>query len=203
MEMPPPELDRWYLTIKRGMDLSVAIFGLIILSPLFAVVAAIIKIDSKGPVIFCQERIGKGGKTFKIYKFRTMFNDAEKTTGPVWASENDPRVTLIGRFLRKSKIDELPQLVNLIKGEMSMVGPRPERPFFVSYFSDSVPGYVRRLDITPGITGLAQLRNGYDKCALDVIKKLRFDITYIKKMRLSLDIKLLLETFMSLLKREI
>jgi len=201
--MASVELPIWYLVAKRSMDIFVSAAGLILLSPLFLVVAALIKIDSRGPVFFSQERVGKGGKLFKMHKFRTMVADAEKKTGPVWAAESDPRVTFIGRFLRKSKIDELPQLVNLIKGEMSMVGPRPERPFFVEQFANIIPGYTRRLDVTPGLTGPAQLRNGYDRYAIDVIKKLRFDVTYIKKMGLSMDLRLLAETFVSVLKGKV
>jgi len=199
-EMASVELPRWYLVAKKSMDIFVATVGLILLSPLFLIVAALIKIDSRGPVFFSQERVGKGGKLFRMYKFRTMVADAEKKTGPVWASENDPRLTFIGRFLRKSKIDELPQLVNLIKGDMTMVGPRPERPFFVQQFAGIIPGYTRRLDVTPGLTGPAQLRNGYDRYAIDVIKKLRFDVTYMKRMSLSTDLGLLAETFVAVLK---
>ena len=199
-EMASIELPRWYLVAKKSMDIFVATVGLILLSPLLLVVVALIKIDSRGPVFFSQERVGKGGKLFKMYKFRTMVAGAEKKTGPVWAAESDPRVTFIGRFLRKSKIDELPQLVNLIKGEMSMVGPRPERPFFVDQFAKAIPGYTRRLEVTPGLTGPAQLRNGYDRYAVDVIKKLRLDVTYVKKMSLSMDLGLLAETFVAVLK---
>lgn len=197
--MASVKLPRWYLIIKRSMDIFVGAIGLILLSPLFLIVAALIKIDSRGPVFFKQERVGKNGKLFRIHKFRTMVADAERKTGPVWALENDPRLTFVGRFLRNSKIDELPQLVNLVKGEMSMVGPRPERPFFVDQFVKTVPGYVRRLEVTPGLTGPAQLRNGYDRCAGDIIKKLRFDVTYIKGMSLSKDLRLLAETFVSVL----
>ena len=190
-EMRNIDLPRWYLIIKRFMDVSVAILGILLLSPLFLIVALLIKIDSKGPVFYGQERVGKNGKLFKIYKFRTMRADAEKQTGPVWATEDDPRITFVGRILRYTKIDEFPQFMNLIKGEMSMVGPRPERPFFVEQFTKTIPGYSRRLDITPGVTGLAQLRNGYDSSAMSVIKKLRYDICYIKRMNLSMDLRLL------------
>jgi len=193
--MPEVILPRWYLGSKRSLDILVGTTGLILLSPLFLVVGIMIKIDSRGPIIFSQERVGKNRKPFKIYKFRTMVKDAEDNTGPIWYIKGDPRLTFLGRFLRKSKIDEFPQFINLIKGEMTLVGPRPERPFFVDYFAEAIPGYVRRLGVTPGITGLAQLRNGYDKHAIDVIKKLRFDVTYIKKMRLSLDLRLLADTF--------
>lgn len=196
-EMQNVNLPRWYLIIKRFMDISVAISGMVLLSPIFLIVALLIKLDSQGPVFYGQVRVGKNGKLFKMYKFRTMSVDAEKKTGPVWAVENDPRITFIGRILRKTKIDEFPQFVNLIKGEMSMVGPRPERPFFVEHFSEIMPGYSRRLDVTPGLTGPAQLRNGYDTCAMSIIRKLRYDITYVKRMSLSMDLGLLAETFIS------
>jgi len=190
---------KWYLVTKRVMDVCVGILGLIMLSPLFLVLSFLIKLSSPGPIYFSQLRVGKKGKLFKMYKFRTMVADAEKKTGPVWATKNDPRVTEIGRFLRKSKMDELPQLLNLVRGEMSMVGPRPERPFFVDQFSKIVPGYTYRLEVTPGLTGPAQLRNGYDSSAMDVIRKLRYDASYVKKIRLSMDIGLIASTFMSVL----
>jgi len=199
-EMQNVVLPRWYLITKSFMDVSVAILGMLLLSPLFIIVALLIKIDSQGPVLYKQERVGKNGKLFKIYKFRTMRSDAEKQTGPVWATENDPRITFVGRILRKTKIDEFPQFLNLIKGEMSMVGPRPERPFFIEQFSKTIPGYSRRLDVIPGLTGPAQLRNGYDSSAMSVIRKLRYDIYYIKKMNISMDLRLLAETFISLFK---
>ncbi len=192
------KLSGWYLTAKRGMDIFVGVIGLILLSPFFLVVAITIKLDSRGPAFFIQERIGRDGKPFMMYKFRTMVTGAEKKTGPVWAAEDDPRLTFMGRIFRKSKVDELPQLINLVKGNMTMVGPRPERPFFVNHFIERIPGYARRLDVLPGITGLAQLRNGYDQDAMDVIRKLQFDITYIEKMSLWMDLRLLVETFMAI-----
>lgn len=196
-------LPKWYLLTKRAIDIFACIVGLILLSPLFLVVAVLIKLDSRGPIFLAQERVGKNRKQFKMYKFRTMVDDAEKKTGPVWAIDNDPRLTFMGRLMRKRKIDELPQLLNVIKGDMSLVGPRPERPFFVDYFIEHVPGYYRRLEVTPGITGPAQLRNGSDYRPIDVIRKLRFDINYIKKMRLSIDIMLLVLTVMAVLKGKV
>jgi lipopolysaccharide/colanic/teichoic acid biosynthesis glycosyltransferase len=197
--MPDVELPGWYLAVKRGMDIFVGVTGLILLSPLFLIVAAMVKIDSRGPVIFSQERVGKDGKLFKIYKFRTLIDNAEEKTGPRWIPDGDPCITFIGKFLRKSKIDEFPQFVNLVKGEITLVGPRPERPYFVDPFADIIPGYVRRLDVTPGITGAAQLRNGYDRNTMSVIRKLRYDVTYMKKMGLSMDLGLLWETFWRML----
>lgn len=189
------ELPGWYFGTKRGMDLFAGILGLILFSPFILIVAFFIKISSRGPVFYRQERVGLDGELFMMYKFRTMVTDAEKLSGPVWAKEDDPRRTFVGAILRKTKIDELPQLINLIQGNMTMVGPRPERPFFVNYFMDHVPGYSRRLSVMPGITGLAQLRNGYDQDAMDVIRKLRYDVNYIENMSLSMDLKLIVETF--------
>ena len=203
VQMPSVNPLRWYLIVKRSMDIFVGIVGLLLLSPLFFIVAVLIKIDSRGPIFFTQKRVGKDGKLFKMYKFRTMVADAERKTGPVWAVKNDPRLTFLGRFLRNSKIDEFPQFINIIKGEMTMVGPRPERPFFVSYFIRNIPGYARRLEVLPGLTGLAQLKNGYDRDAVDVIKKLIFDVTYIKQMSLSTDLRLLAETSWGVLKGKI
>ena len=197
----PPKL---YMLTKRIMDVSVGILGLIFLSPLLLVVALLIKLDSKGPVLYKQIRVGKDGKEFFIYKFRTMVKDAEDKTGPVWTpTGNDPRCTNMGSFLRKSHIDEFAQFLNLVKGDMSLVGPRPERPHFVYPFAKLIPGYCCRMNVLPGITGPAQLRNGYDRTGMDIIRKLRADATYLKKMGLSMDIGLLFETFISVFKREL
>ena len=196
---PPFQISTTYLIAKRCLDIFAAIIGLILLSPLFLFVVILIKLDSKGTVFYSQERVGKKGRIFRIHKFRTMVQDAERKTGAVWAGKDDPRITAVGRVLRKSKIDELPQLANIIKGEMSLVGPRPERPCFVQRFAEIMPGYERRHDVIPGITGLAQLRNGYDSTPNDLYWKLRYDVTYIKKMGMAIDIRLLTETFLSVL----
>jgi len=187
---------------KRVIDVLGGAIGLILLSPLMLTIAALIKFDSKGTVFYCQKRVGKNGKVFKMFKFRTMVADAEKMTGPVWAKENDPRVTAVGRILRNSKLDELPQLFNLINGKMSLVGPRPERPHFVDQFSEIVPSYERRLEMIPGITGLAQLRNGYDREPEDVIRKLKYDLTYMQQMNLLTDFRLIFETVFAVVARK-
>jgi len=192
----------WYMITKRVIDVFGGIIGLIILSPLMLIIASLIKFDSKGTVFFCQKRVGKNNKVFKMFKFRTMVANAEKNTGPVWAKENDPRVTAVGRILRNSKLDELPQLLNLINGKMSLVGPRPERPYFVEQFSEIVPSYERRLGMIPGITGLAQLRNGYDREPEDVIRKLKYDLTYMQQMNLWTDLKLIFETVFAVVTRK-
>ena len=195
-----PSDREWYIFVKRMIDLTFGLIGIVLLAPLFAIISLLIKIDSKGSAFYLQERVGENGEIFKIYKFRTMIANAEKKTGPVWASENDPRLTRVGRVIRKLKLDELPQLINLIKGDMSLVGPRPERPPFVNLFATTIPGYMHRLKVKPGITGLAQIRNGYDRCAEDVIRKLRFDLAYIKRMCLIIDFKLLGQTLLYLAK---
>ena len=185
---------RVYAFIKRLFDSVAALIGTIVLSPLLLVAAIVIKLTSKGPVLYTQIRVGKNGKLFKIYKFRTMKVDAEKETGPVWATENDNRLTPIGNFLRRTHIDELPQLINIIKGEMSLIGPRPERPIFVERFKTEIPHYAKRLAIKPGITGLAQVWHRYDESIEDVKKKLKYDLLYIKKMCFWADVNILLRT---------
>lgn len=193
--------SKGYLIIKRCIDILVGIIGLLLLSPIFLVMAIAIKLDSSGPVFFSQKRVGKNGKMFMIHKFRTMVKDAEAKTGPIWAKNEDPRITKVGKFLRKTKLDELPQLWNLLKGQMTLVGPRPERPEFTEQFVQIIPAFARRLDVTQGITGLAQLRNGYDDCPISIYKKLRFDVKYMKVMSLSVDIRLLMETIRAVLLR--
>lgn len=193
-ELPSAPVPVIHSFVKRGFDLISSFIGLILLSPIFLVVSVWIRRDTPGPVFYCQERTGLNGKPFKMIKFRTMVVDAENLTGPVWAKEGDPRITRVGRFLRHSKLDELPQLINVLKGEMSLVGPRPERPAFVELFSRTVPGYKRRHQIRPGITGLAQLENGYDKEARDVLRKLQYDVTYIYEGDLLMDLALIFRT---------
>ena len=196
-------LSKKYFIVKRSMDIFVGIIGFILFFPAFLLIGLLIKLDSSGPIFFVQDRVGKKGRIFKMYKFRTMVKDAEGKTGSVWAVDNDPRTTYIGKFLRSSKLDELPQFINLIKGDMTLVGPRPERPVFVNKFVEYIPGYDRRLLIMPGITGLAQIRNGYDVDAANLIKKLRYEMTYMKKMNLSLDLRLLMETFIYFIKNKL
>ncbi|MBC8234305.1 sugar transferase [bacterium] len=198
-KIPPFKASTKYLVAKRCLNLFAAIIGLMLFLPLFLVVAILIKLDSKGPVFFSQERVGKKGRIFRIHKFRTMVQDAERKIGPVWAKKNDPRLTLVGKVLRKAKIDELPQLFNVIKGDMSLVGPRPERPCFVEKFAEVMPGYNRRHDVIPGITGLAQLRNGYDSTPKHIYRKLRYDVTYITKMGMAIDLRILAETFLAVM----
>jgi exopolysaccharide biosynthesis polyprenyl glycosylphosphotransferase len=187
-------IRRAYIVAKRAFDIAISIFAVIVLSPLFLITALMIKCSSRGPVIFTQVRVGKEGQHFKIYKFRTMRVDAEKVSGPVWAKENDPRLLPIGKFLRKTHIDEIPQFFNVLKGDMSFIGPRPERPIFVEKFKKEIYDYEKRLQVKPGITGLAQVRHRYDETIADVRKKIKYDILYIKKLCLWTDLLICLRT---------
>ena len=180
---------------KRILDVVLSIAGLTIASPVLIFVALLIKLESKGPIIYRQNRVGKNGSIFKIYKLRTMRIDAEKYTGAVWAKENDPRITSVGRVLRKLHIDEIPQLFNVIKGQMSIVGPRPERPEIVRDLKTLIYDYEKRLKVKPGITGLAQVHHKYDETIADVRKKIKYDLLYIKKMCWLMEMRILAQTF--------
>ena len=184
---------------KRMMDIFLSAVGLTVTMPLVALAALLIKLTSKGPVIYKQDRVGKDGEIFRIYKLRTMRVDAEKNTGAVWATENDPRITPIGKILRKTRIDEIPQLLNVSKGEMSIIGPRPERPEMVRDFRTMICDYEKRLMVKPGITGIAQIFHKYDETIADVRKKIKYDILYIKKMCLFTDLSILAQTFVVVL----
>jgi exopolysaccharide biosynthesis polyprenyl glycosylphosphotransferase len=159
------------------------------------VVAAIaIRMETPGPALFRQERVGLGGRTFRVLKFRSMYVDAEKDGKPRWASANDPRITRVGRFLRRTRLDELPQVFNVLKGEMSFVGPRPERPFFVEQLTQQIPFYGARHTVKPGITGWAQVRCSYGASVEDATRKLQFELYYVKNHTLFLDLVILVET---------
>jgi exopolysaccharide biosynthesis polyprenyl glycosylphosphotransferase len=188
-------LRRAYHIAKRIMDVFIAVIALIILSPLCILTAILIKLTSKGPVFYSQTRSGQHGEHFEIYKFRTMRTDAEKDSGPVWAKAKDNRITPIGNFLRKSRIDEIPQFINVLKGEMSVIGPRPERPIFVEKLEGQISDYKKRMAVKPGITGLAQVNHRYDETIADVRKKVKYDILYIKKICFATDIRIILRTF--------
>jgi len=195
IEVSPQLLAPWEQFLKRAIDVTVSILVLLIGSPLFLAVAAAQKFSSKGPVFYRQQRVGKDMKIFNILKFRTMYVDAEKKGGPQWARKDDPRVTPLGRFLRKTHIDELPQVVNVLQGDMSLVGPRPERPFFVERIIREIPLYRRRLNVRPGVTGWAQVKHTYDQSIEDVRAKLSYDLFYIENMSIRMDLKILISTF--------
>ncbi len=167
----------------RLFDFFVSTMLFLLFLPSWIVVALAIKLESKGGVLYSQERVGQGGRVFRIYKFRSMFSDAEKRSGPQLATQNDPRITKIGRILRKTRIDELPQLFNVIKGDMSLIGPRPERPYFVEKYRQQIPRYVERLRVKPGLTGWAQVETGYDESLEDVKEKLKHDLYFIDHYR--------------------
>src|SRR2546427_11389450 len=162
--------------IKRAVDVGLAILSLTALLPLFGLIALAIWLDSGGPVLFTQERAGLFGRPFRMYKFRSMVRGAEQPTGPVWAAKNDARVTRVGAILRRTHLDELPQFWNVLRGEMSVVGPRPERPVFVAQLEMSIPGFSSRCRVKPGITGLAQIRGGYTESVESARNKLRYDL---------------------------
>lgn len=179
--------------VKRVFDILASILTLIILSPIGILVALAIKMDSPGPIFYSQERVGEDGKIFKLLKFRSMFVSAEED-GPVWAKIGDERITRTGRIIRKLRLDEIPQVFNVLKGEMSFVGPRPERPFFVELLKEEIPFYSERHVIKPGITGWAQIRYSYGASKEDALQKLKYDLYYIKHMSLILDLIIIFET---------
>lgn len=179
-----------YLSFKRGTDIVLSAIAFVILLIPMAVIGILIKVDSPGPVLFKQERLGKDGKPFLIYKFRSMEEDAEKD-GPKWADKDDDRCTRVGKFLRKSRLDELPQLLNILRGDMSLVGPRPERKYFSKKFSAYIPDFPKRMQVQPGLTGLAQVNGGYD---LGPEEKLKYDLEYIEKRSIRLDCKCIVKT---------
>lgn len=219
--------------LKRSIDIVLSSVALVLLSPVFALVGVAIKLDSPGPVIYAQERVGLNrrrsrngngngagerngdsghtdrdmpagwdrreadcyGRPFKIYKFRSMVSDAERNTGPVWASASDSRVTRLGKILRKTRLDEFPQLWNVLRGDMSLVGPRPERPTFVMSLTKEIPDYPRRCEALPGITGLAQVKWRYDTSIETVNRKLQYDLYYVRHGRLLMDLKIMAATF--------
>ncbi len=199
IDIMPELMPEWEKKLKRISDIVISLIILIITLPLNILVSILIKIDSKGPVFFKQDRIGMNNKEFKIYKFRSMYEDAEKNTGPVWSTKDDPRVTRVGKLMRQLRIDEIPQFYNVLKGEMSLVGPRPERPYFVEMLSEQLPYYKRRLKVRPGITGWAQVKHKYDESIEDVKVKLRYDLFYIENMSLRMDIKILARTVLVVL----
>jgi sugar transferase (PEP-CTERM system associated) len=183
-------------TAKRAVELVVAATALVALAPLLGLLLLLVRLDSPGPGLFRQRRVGLRGRVFDLYKLRTMRTDAEAATGPVWAEpENDPRVTRLGRVLRKLRLDELPQIINVAKGEMSFVGPRPERPHFVEKLRQVIPYYDQRHTVRPGITGWAQVKFGYGSTIEDSERKLQFDLYYVKNMSLLLDLAIVLDTF--------
>ena len=187
-------LDGWNTILKRAVDLLFGFFTLILFSPLMALIALAIKLTSPGPVLYRQERMGLDGNRFQMLKFRTMVDDAEKSTGPVWATRNDSRVTWLGYWLRRTSLDELPQLINVLRGEMSLVGPRPERPPLIDQFRKSIPKYMLRHKVKAGMTGWAQINGWRGNTSLE--RRIEHDIEYIEHWSLQRDLKILALTLM-------
>ena len=185
--------------MKRFFDFLFSFVSILVLSPFFVLIGFIIKLSSKGPIIYSQERLGFKGMPYRIYKFRSMIVNAEEKSGPVWTSDDDPRITPIGKILRKYRIDELPQLINVVLGQMSLIGPRPERPYFTKKLKEKFPLYDRRFRVRPGITGWSQIKHPSDLEEEDVRQKLRYDFYYIENLSLNLDLKILISTIVVVL----
>jgi len=191
-----------YLAIKRFIDIALSLALLAVTAPVMAVVAILIKLETPGPAVFSQERVGFMGQRFTVYKFRSMRQDAERHTGPTWAKENDDRITQLGGILRKTRLDELPQVWNVLRGEMSFIGPRPERPYFVDMLKDKIRYYDLRHYVKPGITGWAQVMYPYGASIEDAYHKLEYDLYYAKNISLRLDLLILLKTIGVVIKGE-
>lgn len=189
------ENTNWYQRgLKRIFDLILTIPFLILFIPLAIIIAMAIKIESKGPILYKQVRVGKDFCKFKTIKFRSMQHNAEEKTGPKWAETDDPRITKVGSFLRRFRLDEVPQFLNVLIGDMSIIGPRPERPYFVDQLSKEYPFYHRRLSVLPGISGWSQIKQSYDQNIDDIRQKLKFDFYYIENLSFGLDLKIMIST---------
>ncbi len=195
IQIYPDIMPHWQVVLKRVMDVVISIIAIIVLSPLFLFTAIGIKLTSKGPIFYSQERIGLNGKPFKMLKFRTMVQDAEQN-GPQLSSENDPRITKFGRFMRKVRLDEIPQFFTVIKGDMSLVGYRPERQYFIDQIVEKAPHYKLLLKIKPGITSWGQVKFGYASNVEEMIERLKYDILYLENMSIAVDIKIMFYTLL-------
>ena len=194
IEVLPEPMQAWEQSFKRLIDFFFSLAVLLIGLPVWVLIAILVRLTSSGPAIYRQKRIGQKGREFTVFKFRTMIQDAEASTGPVWAKEDDPRFTRLGKWLRKTRLDEVPQFLNVLKGEMSLVGPRPERPFFVEKLAKEIPLYSRRHRVKAGITGWAQVKWKYDSSVEDVRQKVKYDLFYIENMSLRRDLQILFRT---------
>ena len=190
-----------FKAVRRVLSLCISLVGLILALPLFPFIMLAIRLDSKGPVFYTQTRVGKGNREFKVMKFRTMRQDAEAVSGPKWAGDNDPRVTRVGKFLRSSRLDEIPQLWCVLKGDMAFVGPRPERPEFIAMLSEKIPYYKVRHVVRPGLTGWAQVKYKYGSTVDDAREKLQYDLFYIKNASIGLDLLIMFQTIKTVLLR--
>lgn len=202
VDIQPAEMPTWEWFVKRSLDVLVSAVVLVVLLPLILILAIVVRLTSEGPAIYKQKRVGKHGREFTMYKFRSMVNNAEADTGPIWATDDDPRVTRLGYWLRKTRLDEIPQFFNVFFGDMSLVGPRPERPHFVKKYERSIPLYSRRLRVKPGITGWAQVKWKYDESFDDVKERTKYDLFYVENISLRLDVKILMNTLFVVLRAE-
>lgn len=190
-EMLEDTIIDWYDIYQRVFDVLLSTIGIMMSIPFIVIFGIAVKLDSPGPVFYTQERVGKGGRRFKVIKLRSMIRGAEKN-GAQWAEKDDPRVTRVGRFIRKTRIDELPQFINVLRGDMSIIGPRPERPEFVIEFNEHIPGFIERLCVRPGLTGWAQVNGGYE---ITPEEKLALDLYYIENRNPKLDLLILVKTW--------
>jgi len=191
-------MPAWQQSLKRIMDVVISLVAMIVLIPLYLFTAIGVKLSSKGPVLYSQERIGKHGRSFKMHKFRSMYVDAE-SNGPQLSSENDPRITPFGRFIRKVRLDEIPQFYTVLKGDMSLVGPRPERQYYIDQIVKRAPHYRLLLKVKPGITSWGQVKFGYASNVDEMVERLKYDILYIENMSIAMDIKILIYTMLIVL----
>ena len=192
-------MPAWQANLKEMLDYFIAILGLLLSAPIALILTVVIKITSKGPVIFKQERIGQHGKPFYIYKFRSMYIDAE-VNGPALSSQTDPRVTSVGRFMRKTRLDEIPNFINVLKGEMSVVGPRPERQFYINQLVKVAPHYLHLQKVKPGITSWGQVKYGYAENVDQMVERLKYDLLYLENMSLYIDFKIMIYTILTIFK---
>ncbi|GAC1342492.1 MAG: hypothetical protein NVSMB27_01430 [Ktedonobacteraceae bacterium] len=193
------DISPFYLFLRRAIDLTFALCGIVIMLLIFPILAPLIYLDSQGPIFYSQERLGYLGKTFRILKFRSMHVDAEAAGHAVWAAEHDERVTRVGRFMRAIHLDELPQVINILRGEMSLIGPRPEREEFVTELEKTIPLYRHRLGVKPGLTGWAQVKYRYTRTDEEALIKLQYDLYYIKRRSFRLDLLIILKTVVEVL----
>jgi lipopolysaccharide/colanic/teichoic acid biosynthesis glycosyltransferase len=189
----------WQQAVKRFLDIVLSLIAIIILLPVYLILAILVRLSSPGPIFFTQERIGLNGKPFKIIKYRTMYMNSEKN-GPQLSSSNDPRITPIGRFLRKTRLDEFPQFMNVLIGDMSLVGPRPERQFYIDQIVTIEPQYLHLTKVRPGITSWGQVKYGYAENVEQMLQRMKFDLLYMKNRTLALDFKIMLYTILIIFK---
>ena len=190
----------WQQSVKRMIDIFVGLFFILLLSPVYIITALIIKLSSNGPIFFSQERVGLHGVPFNMYKFRSMYSDAEKEGTPLLSSSNDERVTPFGKWMRAIRLDEIPQFWNVLKGDMSLVGPRPERQYFIDLIMDIAPHYRHLHKVRPGITSWGQVKYGYAENVEQMVQRLKYDVIYIENMSLALDLKILFYTIRTIMK---